>query len=273
MYPEYHIIYLGDEVFLECNWGRKTRGAKMKTMLMGTVAAIVLGVGSAVAADIPLKAPAANPYLSWTGFYIGAQAGTNYGTTQSVYGLPGQTLTGRAINDKYHPVGLLLGGTAGVNWQIGNIVIGAEGDIGWTNKRDSAHDIAPFNTSFFEQFDEKWLATYRGRVGFVFGSQGNWMIYGTGGGASASVNIAVNSGGGARISETRTLNGWTAGGGIETLLGPNWSLKSEVLFVRFDDKAYFTPAPNPLFLSNRVIQTDQLISRVGINYRFGPMGW
>jgi opacity protein-like surface antigen len=239
----------------------------MKTVLMGTVAAIILGVGSAVAADIPLKAPAANPYLNWSGFYIGGQGGLNYGTTDSILGT-----TGQAINQKYHPVGMLLGGTAGVNWQLGNIVIGAEGDIGWTNKRDSAHDVAPFNTTFFEKFDERWLATYRGRIGFVFGSQGNWMIYGTGGGASASVNIAVN-GSGARISESRTLNGWTAGGGFETLLGPNWSLKSEVLFVRFDDKTYFTPALNPLFLSNRVIQTDQVVGRVGINYRFGPMGW
>jgi outer membrane immunogenic protein len=236
----------------------------MKTMLMSVVMA-ALGSGAAVAADMPLKAPA-GVYWNWSGVYVGAQAGSNYATTQSIYGP-----TGQAINDKYHPVGLLLGGTAGVNWQFGNIVIGAEGDIGWTNTRDSAHDISPFNTAFFEQFDEKWLATYRGRVGFVFGSQGNWMIYGTGGGASASVNIAVN-GGGARISETRTLNGWTAGGGVETLLGPNWSLKSEVLFVRFDDKAYFTPAPNSNFLSNRVVQTDQVISRVGLNYRF-PVGW
>jgi len=224
-------------------------------------------IGPAFAADIPLKAPAASPYLNWSGIYFGVEGGTNFGTTQSIFGP-----TGQAINNKYHPVGMLLGGTAGLNWQIGSIVIGAEGDIGWTNKRDSAHDIAPFNTTFFEQFNEKWIATYRGRLGFVFGSQGNWMIYGTGGGASASVNIAVN-GSGARISETRTLNGWTAGGGVETLLGPNWSLKSEVLFVRFDDKAFFTPAPNPLFLSNRVIQTDQVISRVGLNYRFGLMGW
>ena len=99
------------------------------------------------------------------------------------------------------------------------------------------------------------------------------MIYGTGGGASASVKIAVNSGGGAQISETRTLSGWTAGGGVETLLGPNWSLKSEVLFVRFDDKTYFTPSPSVTFLSNRIVHTDQIIGRMGISYRFSPMGW
>src|SRR6267378_3108865 len=28
MYPEYHIVYLGDEVLSECNWGRKTKGSK-----------------------------------------------------------------------------------------------------------------------------------------------------------------------------------------------------------------------------------------------------
>jgi len=103
-------------------------------------------IGPAFAADIPLKAPAASPYLNWSGIYFGVEGGTNFGTTQSIFGP-----TGQAINNKYHPVGMLLGGTAGLNWQIGSIVIGGEGDIGWTNKRDSAHDIAPFNTTFFEQ--------------------------------------------------------------------------------------------------------------------------
>jgi len=240
----------------------------MKSMLMIATAVVALG-GTAFAADIPLKAPpGAAPALSWSGIYVGVQGGANYVTTQSVW-----EPTGEAITDKYHPVGLLFGGTAGLNWQIGrNIVIGAEGDWSWTNARDSAHDIPPFNTAFFETFRENWIATYRGRLGFTFGANNNWMIYGTGGGASANVKIAVHSPS-VQISESRTLSGWTAGGGVETLLGPNWSMKSEVLFVRLDDKAYFTPAPNSLFLSNRVVQTDQLIARVGVNYRFGPMGW
>src|SRR4051812_28309020 len=115
-----------------------------KGLLIGTAVAALMG-GSALAADMPLKAPQ-GPAWNWSGIYVGIQGGSNYGTTQSIFGD-----TGQAINNKYHPVGLLLGGTAGLNWQLGNIVIGAEGDIGWTNKRDSAHDIAPFNTSFFEQ--------------------------------------------------------------------------------------------------------------------------
>jgi len=241
----------------------------MKWLLMSMAAVAALAAGPASAADMPLKAPpAASALWNWSGIYVGGQGGVNYGTTQSF-----NQATGAAITDKYHPVGLLLGGTIGLNRQLGNIVIGVEGDIAWTNKRDSTHDIAPFNTTFFEQFDERWIATYRGRLGFVFGSRGHWMIYGTGGGASASVKIAVNSGAGAQISETRTLTGWTAGGGVETLLGPKWSLKSEVLFVRFDDKTYFTPSPNGSFLSNRIVQTDQIIGRVGISYRFSPMGW
>jgi opacity protein-like surface antigen len=241
----------------------------MKGMFFGGVTALALLAGPALAADIPVKAPPMGSAVwNWSGIYVGGQAGVNYGTTQSIDGD-----SGAAITDKYHPVGMLLGGTVGLNRQFGNIVIGAEADIGWTNKRDSTADIPPFNTAFFERFDERWLATYRGRLGFVFGSRGNWMIYGTAGGASADVRIEVNSGGGAQISESRTLTGWTAGGGFETLLGPNWSLKSEVLFVSFDDKAYFTPSPNGSFLSNRVVQTDQIVGRFGINYRFSPLGW
>jgi outer membrane immunogenic protein len=240
----------------------------MKWLLMSMVAVTALTVGPAGAADMPLKASPAAVSWNWSGIYAGGQGGLNYGTTQSI-----DQASGLPITDKYNPVGMLVGGTIGLNRQFGNVVIGAEGDIAWTNKRDSTHDIAPFNTSFFEQFDERWIATYRGRLGFVFGSQGHWMIYGTAGGASAGVKIAVNSGGGAQISETRTLTGWTAGGGVETLLDARWSFKSEVLFVHFDDKTYFTPSPSVTFLSNRILQTEQVIGRIGVSYRFLPLGW
>jgi outer membrane immunogenic protein len=240
-----------------------------KWLLLSMAAVAALAVGPASAADMPLKAPpgAIGPN-NWSGLYIGGHGGLSYGTTQSI-----DQDTGSAITDKYNPVGLLLGGSIGLNRQFGNIVIGAEGDIALTAMKDTTHDISPFNTAFFEQFDQRWIATYRGRLGVVLGSQGQSMIYGTAGGASASIKIAVNSGGGAQIAETRTLNGWTAGGGFETLLSLHWSLRSEILYVRFDDKTYFTPSPSVTFLSNRIVQTDQIIGRIGLSYRFSPMGW
>ena len=65
-----------------------------KVLLTGTAVAALMG-GSALAADMPLKAAPQAPYWNWSGFYVGIQAGSNYGTTQSIYGN-----TGEAINDK-----------------------------------------------------------------------------------------------------------------------------------------------------------------------------
>src|ERR1700730_11559356 len=51
----------------------------MKKLLLGGVALITLGlVGSAVAADMPIKAPPA-PTNTWTGFYLGVDVGGIHG--------------------------------------------------------------------------------------------------------------------------------------------------------------------------------------------------
>jgi outer membrane immunogenic protein len=97
--------------------------------------------------------------------------------------------------------------------------------------------------------DVDWFGTVRGRLGW---SIGNVLLYGTGGFAAGGVkatslytdNNIFNLGGpiglvGAannppqfgRTSHSATNTGWTAGGGIEVKITPNWSLKGEYQFI------------------------------------------
>src|SRR5271169_6577414 len=101
-----------------------------------SAAACVTGL-SALAADLPARvqpvAPVAYvPVFSWTGFYIGGELGwiqTNpeYTTGAVLLGAPFVVTSGSNKND------LSYGALAGYNYQMGNVVLGIEGDFeGWT---------------------------------------------------------------------------------------------------------------------------------------------
>jgi outer membrane immunogenic protein len=143
--------------------------------LATAIAAIALIGTPAFAADMavkmPVKAPppAPAPVVSWTGFYVGGNIG-----------------------------GVVEHFQAGYNWQFNpQWLVGVEGDWDWTNTgysfcRQTNQLSAPcFNNGFgFESISSKtdWLATVRGRLGFVWG---NWLFYGTGGAAWGRVNTTA----------------------------------------------------------------------------------
>ena len=94
----------------------------MKKILLTTTALIALGIAPAAAADLAArpytKAPAAAIAINnWTGFYLGAMGGYAQENTSDI-----GTLSGG-----------FAGGTAGYNWQTGNIVLGLEADAAWAD--------------------------------------------------------------------------------------------------------------------------------------------
>src|SRR5262245_10678444 len=110
-------------------WGSRNRVSRRNWGLLLTGAPLVLALGGvpALAADLSVqappafKAPVAAPF-SWTGWYIGANAG--YGVGQG-----GGTENGGATFNAI-PAGAFGGGQLGYNYQFfGNFVIGAETDI------------------------------------------------------------------------------------------------------------------------------------------------
>ena len=67
------------------------------------------------------------------------------------------------------------------------------------------------------------------------------MIFMAGGGAFAGVHAShygPTGAGGAIWFDTRALAGWTIGGGIETILAPNWLARLEYLYDHFGSQHY-----------------------------------
>lgn len=234
---------------------------KLKTVIAGCLAAVALFMApilvpvlapSANAADLsvaPLyKAPpaAVTPAYNWSGFYLGLNGGGGWGHSYWDTSATGMSTSGG-----------VAGGTAGYNWQIGNAVIGVEGDMDWANLRGSnTTTLCPTGCST----SDTWLSTVRGRVGYAFGGV---LPYITGG--LAAGDIRASSPGFAGANADRT--GWTAGGGIEFALpGGNWTAKAEYLHV---DLGHFNCGVNCDGLPTDNVSMHDNLVRAGVNYRFG----
>lgn len=262
--------------------------------------------GAALAADLPSRKvePALSaPAFSWTGFYVGLNAGVGLGdggvdgyqplvaNTPTVLNAEG----GRwSFGDS--KAGLTIGGQLGYNYQLSRLlVLGAEADFQYFGR--SRQNIA--NASYFSYFwgvnstagvavhdSNSWFGTVRGRVG-VTPFAPNFMIYATGGLAYGRVGHSlayqrsdnvppswtfVGSG---AVSSTRL--GWTAGAGVEWagLFSPNVSLKLEWLYTNLGSStqtdlhnASITSPPGVYSITrNRTTNSFQTF-RAGVNYRF-----
>jgi outer membrane immunogenic protein len=264
--------------------------------------AMLLGsIGSAVAADMPMKAmPMKAPPVAvynWTGFYIGGSVGGIWNDTRSDTYPTGCFLTnvacgGGAVNNPIRSDSARLndsrfigGGQAGYNWQSGRFVGGVEGDISWTGLNQSIITTkvlsAPLVGSMVhgDSMKQDWLATLRARAGFTLAPQ--FLIYATGGlafghvqTASAVAFTATTDAYAGATDDTRV--GWTVGVGGEWMIAPKWSIKAEYLYVDLGKLGTNQPcitavctafAPPPSYQADYRIHEN--IARVGVDYHFG----
>jgi outer membrane immunogenic protein len=202
--------------------GASSMKMKVLALLSGVVS---LGaVGTALAADMPVKARPAPPVAevwSWSGFYIGLNAGGAWTDNRRDYaiGLPAGSAAPVFANCA-SPIGVVPlvigaganpfdlsascgsdssfigGGQIGYNWQAGSWVFGLEADGAWqrliersfTRFATNGNPTQPFatitgDTAYFKQ-ETTGLGTFRGRVGYAGGP---WLLYATGGAAVANV--------------------------------------------------------------------------------------
>ena len=217
------------------------------------VAAFSLGaVDSASSGDLGLPPrstdytpPLAPVYYRWTGCYGGLNAGGVWSPGIDAFGLTG-------------------GGQVGCNWQSNMFVWGGEADIQYTGL-DGSRDVFAPGASAHESFRSRWLATFRGRLGWLVTPKMNF--YATGGLAVANVNTAssVNFNGTINnVSDSTTHAGWTLGAGLEWKFAERWSAKVEYLYVDLGH------ATDPLPISNNDLSLTENIFRIGINYHFWP---
>lgn len=259
--------------------------------------AVAIAFGQiAFGADLPVKAPVAAPanVPSWTGWYVGLNAGVSIDNSDYALSPSGCFLTGCAgalsINsirsDSAHldQASITGGLQAGYNWQVKNWLLGVETDINLNGLSET--DLvnrplaAPLVGNFIHSVSQKlnWFGTLRGRVGVLVTPA--WLLYGTGGlayghvGSDTSVAFSsttdVYTGSG---SSTRA--GWTAGGGAEWKFASQWSAKIEYLYIDLGTIDYtnicitavcgaFTPPP--AYATS--ITTREHVIRLGVNYQF-----
>ncbi|WP_294541381.1 outer membrane beta-barrel protein [uncultured Rhodoblastus sp.] len=137
------------------------------------------------------------PY-NWSGFFVKPLVA--YQTAQF------QGAGGRYLKNAQ---GVTFGAETGYNFQAGNLVFGPSVDLSYSLMQADA------NTPFANvtKADIGWVGSARASAGYAFD---RFMIYGTGGFAFAQTTIE-----GPFASNTQTLPGWVAGGGIQYL----WSEK------------------------------------------------
>ncbi len=246
-----------------------------------------------LASAMPTKArvkalPPVMTWVNWTGFYIGAHGGAAYGRDDIGFVGYGQTSGTRSA-------GLLGGGQIGYNYQMANkFVLGVEGDASWTNLKggrtcgtDTGLNALGFPggfSPFFLTCDTKvnWMASATGRLGYAWDRS---LLYVKGGAAfineTVSANCIVgpfnvpgngrncNNQAGALFNSISTSDnrvGWTVGVGGEFALTANWSAKAEYNYMDFGSRTALA-SDGTTFLTSR---TDMQVTKVGLNYRFGP---
>jgi outer membrane immunogenic protein len=228
---------------------------RLLVALIATVSAMAV-TQIAFAADMPVKAPVAPvapvaiPY-NWTGFYVGGHVGYLWGRTRVEE--DGEVTEPGAPTD-----GVIGGVLAGYNWQNGALVLGLDGDFGWTNAHGTGEtSIVTTTTQAPNTYDLNWTAHLRGRAGYA---ANNWLFFIAGGLAIADLNFHE----GAITTTTTTIilppilpppteggkyYGWSIGGGVDYAFTRNLIGRIEYLYDNYGHKDYIGVTGDPYRVS------------------------
>ena len=216
----------------------------MKKYLLASVAALgIVAAGAASAADLPSrKGPVAAPvYLppafTWTGFYVGANAGYGWGNVNA---------NGWAnVGDLDGFVG---GGQVGYNYQMGQFVLGVEADL-------QGADLSSGNNLGLVNVKTEYFGTVRARVGVAFD---RFMPYITGGWAYGNVKTSIP---GIGFSSDRShTGGYAVGAGLEYAVTNNIIAGVEYLYVDLGEKN--------IAGAGTKVGTDFSVVRARLSYKF-----
>jgi outer membrane immunogenic protein len=201
--------------------------------------------------NIP-RPPLPAPVYDWTGLYVGGEIGGAFGTSRKDF------FNGLSTGN-FNTSGVIGGFTTGYNRQFGPAVVGLEADISGTDVQGQTSSPNPL---FNYGTQNHWLATVRGRLGYAFN---RFMPFVSGGLAEGDVRVfsSLKTTGGNGVNFTQTQPGWTVGGGLETAIYANWTIKAEYLYVQFND----TNGPSDVGRPTTTKFAEN-IGRAGFNYKF-----
>jgi outer membrane immunogenic protein len=259
----------------------------MRKLAIAGITLVTVGLaGSALGADMPVKAPLYKapppPVYTWTGCYVGGHVGggwvrddeTNAGAINSANFPFGTTRT----NDGSGVIGGVQGGC---NYQFAPVwLVGFEGDFTWANIKATSDTAGLVNPTVVNHVNEnyRWLSDITARFGFI--AADSLLVYVKGGVAWVHQDGGSNTTNAAGavldvISGSATRAGWLIGGGGEFRIAPNWSVKVEYNFIDFKQ----TLGSTVDFGANAPVSTGVTLLRehdtrvqtlkVGINYLFG----
>ena len=235
------------------------------------------------AADLPIKAVAPATVWSWTGFYVGGNAGGGMASsnfTDPCFYCSSATPTG----------GFFTGGVqAGYNYQFGNGLVGIEADVNGNSGFKKSVIGGGDSTAMSVGTAADVSGTIRGRAGVVLN---NTLFYATGGAAWADIrqtgtdfNNNVHSANfglptGMTANNSGVVWGGVIGAGFEFALAPHWTFGGEFLHTVYADRdanilfangtsgcGNFTPRPATNCVIRDQLTTD--VARVRLSYRFG----
>lgn len=221
-----------------------------KIFRVGIAAAGLLS-GSALASDLPVKAPVyaapiVQPY-NWSGLYVGANFGA--GWSSGSLNIPGNNLYGGLTE--------FIGGVqAGYNFQAGHFLFGIEGEF---DGATFGHPV--LSTPTLGSVDQNWIGTVAGRIGLV---NDRWLVFAKFGGGWVNSDATLNLPGAVWNGST-TSSGWLVGGGIEYGFKSHWTVKLEYNYLGLSN--WNSPTVPSLAL-NRDLQ----MVKAGINYKFQSGG-
>ena len=204
------------------------------------------------------------------GRFGGTYVGANLGLLSSKSDTDERVLAGASLLNESKS-GISGGLQVGHNRQCGSALYGVEADINFGGVKSSRdYDLggllglpAPLLS------DQRKIETYgtlRTRAGIV--ANDALLLYLTGGLAFAEIKhkLDVPIIPFTAFDESKLRWGWTLGAGAEMALSNNLSLKSEALFMQFQNSDYgISQLP-----SVRFTDRDQAwVGRIGLNYKFG----
>jgi len=198
------------------------------------------------------------PYIGWTGFYVGGQ----FGGTWSAVDWANINLTGERVNNDAR--GFIGGGQIGYNQQFGAIVLGTEATLNGTTLSDDFRSLKSPTVTY--STDVNRIATVTGRLGVA---AGQWLVYAKAGWAGAHVDVAGhNTIGPDGFSIGDWRNGWTAGAGLEYKVTRNIGLGLEYSFIDLGSQHYHsaTSLGVPVNIVGHDVEMQSITGRLNFHF-------
>ncbi|WP_137931268.1 outer membrane protein [Mesorhizobium comanense] len=232
----------------------------MKSAILALAA--LLSSPAAFAADLsPQDAPPAPPpaaAFNWGGAYVGGYAGGAFGKNRLI------NLSGSS-DVSLSPAGGTLGGLAGVNYQTGSLVFGAEGEFGYDGWKEGADYLNSRGGTRHAESEGSYMGRLRGRIGYA---AGNLLFYSAGGVSFTNDKVTQsNPVSGNSDSIDKGLTGWNIGVGAEYAFNPKWIGRLEYIHDSFGKKTYdFQSLPGGF--ADREVHLEQNTIRLALAYKF-----